>query len=102
MPLSPCAYRRAGLPLSVLLATLVAGCGSESTAPGDKLGGKPGINVVAGANVTDTIGAPLPLALKVIVRDTAGRIMPGAVVRFSSVPVQRRGVTPCPACSWAA
>lgn len=91
MPLPPCARRRATLPLLVLLTAPVASCGDGSTGPRKDPRGEPGINVVAGANVTDTIDAALPLALRVVVRDTDGRVMPGAVVRFSSVPSERPG-----------
>jgi Tol biopolymer transport system component len=72
----------------VLLASIVAGCG-DSTGSGEPR--EPGIHVVAGANVTDTAGAPLPQALRVVVRDSAGRAARGVVVRFSSVPIPRGG-----------
>ena len=62
MWLSSCAGRRASVSLLVLVAAGTAGCG-ESTAPN---GTAPGINVIAGANVTDTVDAVLPQP-----RDTA-------------------------------
>jgi len=77
------AQRRGYVFLAVLLGSL-AGC-RDSTSPADERG-EPGISIVAGANVTDTVRAPLPLALRVVVRDDDGRVMPGVVVRFSAVP----------------
>lgn len=85
------AGRRALVALPVLLAALALGCGSDPSGPGTPSGTSPGINVVAGANVTDTIDALLPLALRVVVRDADGSIIPDAVVRFSSVEIERPG-----------
>ncbi|MBW3571622.1 MAG: hypothetical protein KY467_10990 [Gemmatimonadetes bacterium] len=96
IPLRSCAHRWAHLPLILLLTTPVAGCSGDSTGPGNEPGHEPGINIVAGANVTDTVSASLPLALRVVVRDAAGRILPGVVVRFSSVPIVRAGGTTVP------
>ena len=80
------------LPIFVLLVAAQASCGdNNSTGPQHESGGEPGINVVAGANATDTIDASPAQALRVIVRDEMGRILPGAVVRFSSVPIARPG-----------
>ena len=62
---------------------MTASC-AESTGPD---GREPGINVIAGANVTDTIDAVLPQPLRVVVRDQAGDVLAGAIVRFSSVPL---------------
>ena len=76
----------AHLSFLVFLAAPVAGCG-DSTGPDGPPDDRPGINIVAGADLTDTIDAVLPEALRVVVRDTAGRIMPGTVVRFSTVPI---------------
>ena len=56
----------------------------------------PGITFIAGENVTDTIDAPLSQALHIVVRDTAGRAMPGVAVRFSSVRVARPDGTTAP------
>ena len=84
------ARRPALLSALAILAVPAAGCGHDSTGPRDP-GGDPGIDIVAGANVTDTVGAALPLALQVVARDAAGRLLRGVVVRFSSVPIQGPG-----------
>src|SRR5215208_1648971 len=81
--LSSCAARCARVSSLALFAAATASCG-ESTGP-DDMG--PGINVIAGADVTDTIDAVLPQPLRVVVRDQAGDVLAGAVVRFSSVPL---------------
>ncbi len=86
MPFRSSSRRWFHLSSYVMMAGVAAGCGGDSTGPG---GNEPGINIVAGANVTDTVDTPLPLALRVVVRDQAGRPVPGAVVRFSSVPIAR-------------
>jgi Tol biopolymer transport system component len=75
-------HRRAALPVTVLIA-LTLSCG-DSTGPSRD----PGIHIVAGANVTDTVGAVLDQALIVEVRDDDGNLAPaGTVVRFESIPV---------------
>lgn len=82
------AHRRTSLALLALLASLLPACGGD---PGGPTGGShasPGINIVAGADVTDTIGATLRQALKVVVRDANGQVMPNVVVRFSSPRVE--------------
>jgi Tol biopolymer transport system component len=89
-------HRRTRLCVLLLLVALGTGCGGDSTSPRNESGLEPGINVVAGANVTDTVGAALPLALRVVVRDAAGHILPDAVVRFSSVPIVRPGGSTVP------
>ena len=60
---------------------LVVGCGGDSTAP------KPtsGIQIEAGADVSDTIGVTLTQALVVQVRKPGGALVPGAVVRFTAL-----------------
>ena len=83
MYLSSIAARRARVSFPALFAVVTANCG-ESIAPN---GTGPGINVIAGANVTDTIDAVLPQPLRVVVRDQAGDVLAGAIVRFSSVPL---------------
>ena len=80
---SSCAARCARVSLLALFAVVTASC-AESTGPD---GREPGINVIAGANVTDTIDAVLPQPLRVVVRDQAGDVLAGAIVRFSSVPL---------------
>lgn len=70
---------RLALPLAALAA--FAACG-DSTGPG----GGPSIQFVRGASVTDTIGAVLPVALVVEVRDSSGALAPaGTVVQFATV-----------------
>jgi Tol biopolymer transport system component len=66
-----------------LVVAVTTSCG-ESTGPN---GTAPGINVIAGANVSDTIDAVLPQPLRVVIRDQAGGVLAGAIVRFSSVPL---------------
>jgi hypothetical protein len=61
---------------------LVVGCGGDSTAPVSN----PGLRIDAGADVTDTIGVILSQALVVQVRDSVGRVVRGAVVRFTALP----------------
>ena len=74
--------------LSVVVAQCLAACGTDATSPGGTTNGKAGIDIVAGANGSDTVDAALPLALRVVVRDAAGRVMSGTVVRFTSAPVR--------------
>ena len=91
-----CIRRQATLPLVVLLAAALTGCGGDSTGPGNESHGPPGIGILAGADVTDTVDAVLPQALRVVVRDTNGRLVQGAVVRFSSVQLQGPGGSSVP------
>jgi len=91
IPPFPRALRPARYARIVLIAGAVASCHGETTGPGGGTDGAPGINVVAGANVTDTVDAALPLALRVVVRDGDGHAVRGAVVRFSSVPIAPSG-----------
>jgi hypothetical protein len=61
---------------------VVTSCG-DSSGPG---GGRPGLTLVSGYNLTDTISARPVTALVVEVRDAQGAIVPqGTVVRFSPV-----------------
>jgi hypothetical protein len=62
-------------------AGLVVGCG-DSTSPKPKAG----LVIVAGSDVTDTIGVALTQALVVQVRDRSGAVARGAVVRFTALP----------------
>ncbi len=64
-----------------IAAGLLAGCGSDSTAPIHKIG----LRIIAGADASDTIGAPLPQALIVEVRDPGGTVLRDAVVRFTAL-----------------
>ena len=64
----------------VLAAALLAACSGGSTEPTRRA---PSLQIVAGANVTDTIQSILPQALVVEVHDSTGGIVtPGTVVRF--------------------
>ena len=47
--------------------------------------------MIAGANVSDTIDAVLPQLLRVVVLDEARKPVAGAIVRFSSVPMDEPG-----------
>lgn len=66
----------------MIAAGLVIGCGGDSTGPTHATG----LSIEAGADVSDTIGTVLTQALIVEVRDAAGKVVPGAVVRFSVLP----------------
>src|SRR6266513_566926 len=62
---------------------VVTSCG-DSSGP---RGGRPGLTLVSGYNLTDTISAKPAQALVVEVRDASGAIVPqGTIVRFSPVP----------------
>ena len=62
---------------------VVTSCGDSS---GPK-GGRPGLTLVSGFNLTDTISARPVAALVVEVRDAQGTLVPqGTIVRFSPVP----------------
>lgn len=80
--------------IRVCLALLLAACGGDGpTTPGDTgtgptepVHGDPGLHVMLGAGVTDTIDAELPQALVVEVRRADGLVATGAVVRFEAQP----------------
>jgi hypothetical protein len=62
---------------------VVTSCG-DSSGPS---GGRPGLTLVSGYNLTDTISARPVTALVVEVRDAQGAIVPqGTIVRFTPVP----------------
>lgn len=67
-------------------ASLFACGGSDQVGPGGIPKRTLGISVVSGANATDTIGATLPQALTVEVRDSSGSLAPNTVVRFNTLP----------------
>ena len=77
----PVPYRLRRLLGGAVAASLVAGCGGDSTAPTSK----PGLRIDAGADATDTIGAVLTQALVVQVREPSGALARGAVVRFTAL-----------------
>jgi hypothetical protein len=77
----PVPNRLRGLFAGAVAAGLVIGCG-DSTAPKPKSG----LQIDAGADVTDTIGVALTQALVVRVRDRGGAVVHGAVVRFTALP----------------
>lgn len=65
-------------------AVALLACGSDqATAP--PVPGVPSLRIVAGANVSDTVDARLPQALAVEVRDSLGRPLRDAVVRFEAL-----------------
>ncbi len=66
---------------TISLILLLANCGSDPTGPG---GGKPGVHIVAGADVTDTVDVQPLQALVVEVRGANGSVAQGVVVRFES------------------
>ena len=68
----------------VSTAAILSACSDGPSAVVDT--GKPGLRVVAGSGVTDTIEARLPQALVVEVRNSLGRILPGSIVTFESRP----------------
>jgi len=74
----------AGLLTSALILSISA-CGGAD-APTEQPG-KPGITIIGGADVTDTIDAILSKPLRVVVRDASGRIMPRTQVSFGPARV---------------
>jgi len=87
-------YARPGsqrLVTSVCLALLVAACGGGGdgpTVPGHTTTNRnaPGVHAILGADITDTIDAQPLQALVVEVRDTSGKLVSGATVRFVAEP----------------
>lgn len=68
---------------SLLIAALTYGCGGDSsTTPSNSNGA---VRVIAGAGQTDTIGTVLPQALVVEIHGAAGKVLPGAIVRFTPI-----------------
>jgi hypothetical protein len=86
---SPVARPQGRLLSCALLLAVAASCGDDGgtnppkTGPGPEIG-LPGVNVVTGASVTDTVLAAPGQPLVVEVRGTDGRLVPGAIVRFES------------------
>jgi len=76
--LTRCPIRRVTWCLAVVTAT---SCANE-TGPADV--GPPGLRLVAGAGVEDTITAVLPQALVVEVRDESGRALPHVEMRVAA------------------
>jgi hypothetical protein len=64
---------------AVLLSVACSGGGTEPSRV------TPGLHFVSGNAVSDTIGAVLPQALVVEVRDQNGQVVPDVVVRFESI-----------------
>ena len=73
--------RLRGLFGGAVAVCLMLGCGGDSTAPTKKSG----LEIAAGVNVTDTIGAALTQALIVQVRQPDGAVLSGTVVRFTAL-----------------
>lgn len=69
---------------SVLLALLVAACSSDG--PSDPIRNEPGIRIVSGASLADTIDTQPLQALVVEVRRPDGDFARGVVVRFEARP----------------
>ena len=65
--------------------TYACGGGDSPTQPQKPAVDRTPIKVVAGSGQTDTIGAKLPQALVVEIRDTSGKLFSGATVRFTSL-----------------
>lgn len=77
------------VPLTVVAA--LAACHGDATGPiTDR---HPGIVFAAGANAADTIGTELLQALKVVVRDAKGSLLPNTIVRFASIPAGTPGTS---------
>jgi hypothetical protein len=68
----------------LIAATFVATSCSDSSGPAAV---RPGVTLVSGYNLTDTISARQVTALVVEVRDAQGAVVPqGTIVRFTPVP----------------
>jgi hypothetical protein len=77
--------RRASRLSFVGLALAICAC-NDSTGPRPSRG-EPGLHILAGGGLTDTVVAILPQAILAEVRDTRGYPMPGVVVHFDALPV---------------
>lgn len=91
-PASPAESARRYFALAALVF-FFTGCGDRATEPPpppppppEPPAGTPGLTIVAGAGVTDTVDAEPVQALVVEVRDAQGKIVSGASVRFQSRP----------------
>lgn len=69
-------------PLLLLLAPLALACGDDPSGPGRS---EPGIAILAGAELVDTVQAVPVQALRVRVVDVDGKTRSGMVVRFESL-----------------
>ena len=70
----------------LMFVVAAASCGDNGTEPPV---GPPGLTIVSGAGANDTIDARLVQALVVEVHTPAGRGVPNAVVRFTSLSARR-------------
>jgi hypothetical protein len=89
--------RFARFAITLAAGSIAIACHRDTTAPGP-----PGITILAGAGIVDTIDAPLPEGLTIEVRDDAGELRPGVVVRFEAQPPDvpaRRGEVAVHVCS---
>lgn len=77
--------RRAAAFLVVSTLSPIAACDKDPSGPGAK--SEPGIEIAAGASITDTIQATPAQALNIRVVDQDGRPASGLVVRFESIMV---------------
>lgn len=73
--------RLRGLLGAAVATALVIGCGGDTTARPTQSG----LQIDAGANVTDSIGAVLTQALVIEVRKPGGALVSGAVARFTAL-----------------
>lgn len=75
--------RLRGLFCGAVTAAVLVGCSSDSTSPTPHSG----LQIDAGADVSDTIGVAFAQALVVEVRKPDGSVVRGAVVRFTALPI---------------
>ena len=80
MPFSIHPRRHAGRCAAALLVAAGAACNGDAT--GTPEPSKPGVNIISGAALTDTVLAAPTSPLRVRVRGTDGRPRPGVEVRF--------------------
>jgi hypothetical protein len=73
------------MPRSVRCAIALAACSLAVACHRDAAEPKPpGITVLAGTGIVDTVDAPFPQGLTIEVRDDAGELRPGVIVRFEA------------------
>ena len=75
-------------------ATLAVASCHDSAGPSEPVRGAPGLQLISGFDVTDTVTAKPPTALVVEVRDSMGVIAPrGTLVRFTASGMLAEGLT---------
>lgn len=89
--------RPLGFASAILSLLVLAACDGSQDLYGGDPPGQPGLHVVSGSGVTDTIDVDLPQQLIAEVRDMDGRPLPNIVVRFETQPpddtLQRNAIT---------